>query len=257
MNQAQIFLNKKFDSIKAKNPHFSMRAFADKAGVNSGAMSGILKGKRIVGKNLALKIAKNLNLNDSEFRDFTNEYFVESKQERDMKTSYEHARIEMDSYRIISQWQHLAIMNLINCIDFVNDSSWIAKRLGLSENVVKESLQRLLELGMLIENEEGKLERSQKRLKTSDNVRNECLQQAHRDSFRLAQEAMEKVDVDRRDITAVTMAIDPELMPHAKKRIREFLVELSEELESGELTEVYKMGIQLYPLTKLEKSSNQ
>jgi hypothetical protein len=47
----------------------------------------------------------------------------------------------------------------------------------------------------------------------------------------------------------MTMAIDPSKLPHARKRILEFMEALSDELELGDRTQVYQLGIQLFPLT--------
>jgi hypothetical protein len=48
----------------------------------------------------------------------------------------------------------------------------------------------------------------------------------------------------------MTMAIDPKKLPQAKERIRDFRRGLSEFLESGNRSEVYRINIQLMPVTK-------
>ena len=59
--------------------------------------------------------------------------------------------------------------------------------------------------------------------------------------------------MELRDFTSMTMAIDPEKLTEAKKKIREFRRGLSEFLEAGKKEEVYRLNIQLVPVTKRGK----
>lgn len=249
MNQSQIFLNKKYDEMRANNPHFSQRAFAMKAGLSSGAMSSILNGKRDLSKKIASKISQRLGLDNCEFDEFMSPFFKEDESER--VVNFDHARLEMEQYRIISQWQHLALLNLLNCHDYRASYEWMAQRLGISESLVKDSMERLLEVGLL-KKVNNSFKRTSVKLKTPDNIASRSLKAAHKQTLDLASKSLEEVDIDKRDFTAMTMAIDPSKMKYAKKRIREFLVGLSDELESGDQSEVYKMAVQLFPLTQVE-----
>jgi hypothetical protein len=53
-----------------------------------------------------------------------------------------------------------------------------------------------------------------------------------------------------RDFTTVTMAIDKRKLSTAKELIRKFEDELSDLLESGHRTDVYRLSVQLFPFTK-------
>jgi UV DNA damage repair endonuclease len=48
------------------------------------------------------------------------------------------------------------------------------------------------------------------------------------------------------------MAIDPKKLSVAKELIRKFQDDLSDLLESGNQTEVYRLSTHLFPLSKLE-----
>ena len=62
-------------------------------------------------------------------------------------------------------------------------------------------------------------------------------------------DALFAVPVESRDITSMTMAIDKNKIPEAKRKIKQFRRNLCQFLESGEKNEVYNLNVQLIPLT--------
>jgi uncharacterized protein (TIGR02147 family) len=79
------------------------------------------------------------------------------------------------------------------------------------------------------------------------------LKRSHRESILQAAEALDSIPTAERDITSMTMAIDPRKLPLAKTLIREFRFRLAELLETGNRTEVYNLNVQLVPVTKKER----
>lgn len=63
-------------------------------------------------------------------------------------------------------------------------------------------------------------------------------------------EALENQTIEERDITNITMSIDPTRLPEAKKMIRDFRRKLCAFLEQGERTEVYMFSPALINITK-------
>ena len=64
--------------------------------------------------------------------------------------------------------------------------------------------------------------------------------------------SLEEDPIEERSITSMTMAIDPEKLPAAKKMIREFNQTLCQFLENGKRKRVYNLGVALYPIQKKE-----
>jgi hypothetical protein len=60
--------------------------------------------------------------------------------------------------------------------------------------------------------------------------------------------ALENLPISIRNHSARTVAIDPEKIPEAKKRIEAFMIELCDELASGSKKQVYELAVQLFPL---------
>ena len=95
------------------------------------------------------------------------------------------------------------------------------------------------------------------KLRTSDNIASLALQQAHAHTLDKAKESIFQIPIHQRDLSAMTMAIDPENLPAAREFTRQYLLNLAELLEQGSRTEVYKVSVQLFPLTELKRNPAQ
>ena len=161
--------------------------------------------------------------------------------------------LSADQFTIIEKWHHFALLSLIETKDFKANTAWMAKRINISENEVKLALDRLQRLGLLECNaRKTKISLTGGPLITSDNISNQAVKRSHYEDLKFAEGVLDNVNVEARDFTAVTIAIDSKKIPKAKKMIREFQDRLSQYLESGEKDEVYKMTFYLYPLTDVE-----
>lgn len=246
MNQQAIIqiLVKRYEEKRQKRATYSYHSYAKHLGVSSGALSSILGGQRKITKKMAQRFATSLGLEEAELKAF----FDESQASAN---DLEYIKVQMDQFKSISEWQHFAILSLIQTVNFTNDVEWIARRLGIGPQKVENSIQRLVDLGMLI-NENGHLKRAAARYTTSDNIASASLKQAHRSNLELATNALDEVSLELRDFMAMTSAVDPTKIADVKKLIREFRDKVSVLLDEGERTEVYKLCIQFFPLTKQE-----
>ena len=64
-------------------------------------------------------------------------------------------RIGLDAFQVISDWYHLAIVELANTPDFRGEPYGIARSLGISVVEARAALERLLRLGMLARSDSG------------------------------------------------------------------------------------------------------
>jgi uncharacterized protein (TIGR02147 family) len=246
--------------LQSKNPSYSLRSYAGKVGVHVGALSSIINGKRNVSRELAERIARKL-LIDPQIRTELLSLFPEKKKKKmsedqdQMGSRY--LEIEASQFKMISEWEHYAVLSLMNCKDFVDSPSWISQRLGISETRALDVLKRLLDLQLIKRNSEDKLVRVRTSIRSSDDTVNLSLRKSHEVTLDLAKESLNRDSVHERDFTYVTMAIDPRNMSEAKEMIRKFQDDLSDLLESGSRTEVYRFSTQLFPLTKLNTKKDK
>lgn len=158
----------------------------------------------------------------------------------------------MDQYRVISDWRAFAILNLTQTTDFKDDAKWISDRLGISLDAVKETVA-LLERLEMISKENGTFKRTKSRYKTTEDIVNLSLQKSHQQTLELAKVALESNPVEIRDFTWLTFPMDTKKLKLAKTLIRKFqdeFLELMEEKCSAD--EVYRLAIQMFPLTKVK-----
>jgi uncharacterized protein (TIGR02147 family) len=228
-------------NAKAKNPHFSMRAFAKKIGVPQSAVSEILSGKRHVTHKMATKIMSGLSVSPNRMQ----EILEDSGNERGFKS------LDMAVYDVISDWYYFAILSLMETKGFHSSPIWIAQRLKLPLKTVHDALKKLLALDLIaIDPKTKKISLTNEQFEAVSPVATAALKKANKQNLELAFEKLENTRFDERDFTAITLCFDPERMEEAKKLIREFRRKFCKIMESREKKEVYKMCVQLFPLSE-------
>jgi uncharacterized protein (TIGR02147 family) len=243
-------LREEYAYRRKKNPRYSLRAFSRYLGIPSGPLSEILGEKRPLTKRMGQKFSQKLGLSPTELRTFLDEIAKKSKHwssEMERVNEVQYHQLDEDKFELVSSWHHYAIRSLITTRDFKNSPTWIARRLGITKSEVKEALERMCRLG-LVEKRQGELVASGG-LTTTQDVPSAALRAFHESALELGAVALHKVPVDKRDITSITIAIDPSKLSRAKKIIRGFRRKLTEVLEEGNPTEVYQLNVQLIPLT--------
>lgn len=253
----QAVLHAKLAEHQARNPAYSQSAFARKLGMTAGALSLILSGRRGVSEALTRKICDALMLDPLErsqvlggFHDRRRATQVGSAASGEMGPGY--LQLTADQFHVASDWYYFGILSLTETEAFRNDPAWIAQRLAITPQDAQVALDRLKRLGMLIEDQYGRLKRGAAHYRTSDDVASVSARKAHFQNLDLARQSLERDPVDKRDFTCLTLPLDPRHLGRAKELIRKFQVELDAELEAlnqGHATEVYRLGMHFYPLS--------
>lgn len=251
----QIKLRNQLFDYQKKNPAFSLRSFAKKLQVSPSSLSEILNGKRNISKKLAIRILSRLG-SDPKDQNKIIQLFEYSKisSQTDQPKTKKYLELSSDQFQTLSQWQHFAILALTETKGFIADPSWISGRLGLSLGEVEQALDRLHRLGLIEWNRTKKLLKvTNGPLTTSDDISDLAVRQSHFEDLKMAAQKLDDIEVDDRDFTSITVAIDKSKMKEAKTMIREFQDKLSAFLETGKQTEVYKICFHLFPLTQITK----
>jgi uncharacterized protein (TIGR02147 family) len=226
--------------LKTKNSSYSLRAFARKIGVSPSLLSQFLAGKKKISTKLAEKIADRLML------DPTTRAEVITKQ----TIAPRWVHLGLDEFRLISEWQHFAILSLAETKDFKSSTKWIAARLGIAPTLVQKSVDCLVRMGFLTRSTKGRLIATGEQYHSSDGVPNVAGRRALAEDLDIARRSLEEDSIERRDFTSLTIAIDERRIPEAKRLIREFRERFSDAMDTPHKNEVYKLCIQFMPLTK-------
>lgn len=163
--------------------------------------------------------------------------------------------LQLDAFESIAHWYHLAVFELSGLATFCGDPEWIVERLGnaISVDLARESLDRLLRLGLLRKANDGRIERAVRAFTTINNVPSSAIRTFHSQMLDRAREAMEVVPVDKRCFFGHTMPIEQSKLAQAQELIIEFRARFDKLMESKEADSVYHLAIQLIPLTRVQE----
>lgn len=250
-------LRRSFEERREKNPRLSMRAFARQLGIDHGVLSQILAGKRIPSKGNCKSFSDRF-----QFNAMTLDAFMQSVEEarRELKLrkassgsnkaakGFVTVELSPEQLAEISHWYHSAIMELTLVEGFDSRSEWIADKLKIPEKVTRKAVNSLLQCGLLT-NDRGKLKKIESLLVSKDRDRTlPHLQSRQSQALEKSRQALYSVPIDKRSHSSLTMAVDPERIPEAKKMIEEFSRSLFRFLNSGRRTHVYELSVGLFPV---------
>lgn len=229
------------------NPSYSMRAFAAQLDLDPSTLSKMLKGKRPIGEKLSLQLAQKLGLSAAAAAKLLRKDADEST-----GTDTNYRMLALDQFAVISDWYHFAILELLMIKGFKPNRKSIAKALNLKTIEVDAAVERLIRVGLLKIDSDGKWMDLSSGFTT--NITSEMSTAAHK---KLQEQLLTKaiqaqiIQREKRDHSAMTMAIDTSRIPEAKERIRKFRRSLTKFLTEGaEKDSVFSLNIALFPLTQ-------
>lgn len=241
-----------------ENPSYSATAFSRRLGVSQAYLSLLLNGFRPLTESAAKKIKTGLKLADDEHEylqllvkkeEMQGGPFQEAfkRELKKFKADQGIDNLSLESFRFMSDWEHSAVLECLR-IEHCDSTSTIAAKLELEVKVVQDCLKTLKKLGFV------KIERKKWRridrgfLMTRHDFKDEALRKFHKQILQKASHALDLQSVEERNISGMTMAIDPRKIPEAKERIRKFTLELAEFLEAGHRESIYQLSINLFEL---------
>ena len=241
-------LSREFDRRRYRNPMYSLRAFSRDLGIGSTSLSDLLACKRKLSRKNLQKIAKKLALSPKE----ESALLLEGKgTKKPTIAEIETIQLAEDTFRLISEWHYMAILNLTKIKNNKADSKWIANRLGITESDTESALERLQRM-KVIEIKDHQLVRTSLPLSTTRDIPSSAIKKYHHETLDLAHDALDKIDIKLREFSTITMAIDLNQLEKAKNILMSTKRKIAELLETGNPTEIYTLSFQLFPLTKID-----
>lgn len=252
-SEIRKLLTAEFAHLQVRNPAYSLRSFARKLELSPSALSEILRGKRPLTVKSARRILERLCIAPPK----TENILASFSSGRRNVAANEFRQLNMDYFHVVSDWYYFAILSLAETKDFRDDPDWIARRLAITGAQARTALERLERMEMLARGGDGILRPTGVQYATSSDIADLSIRKQHRQNLELAHRSLDRDPVDGRDFSSMSMAIDPALIPEAKNRIKEFRRELCAFLESGEKKEVYRICIQLFPLSRTQLNQGE
>jgi transcriptional regulator with XRE-family HTH domain len=238
-HKLQKILVKTLAEHQGRNPQYSLRAFARRLKVSPASLSEILRGQRKVSERKFHFLLEQLDLSPSEMKTVLGDALEIAKRNE----------IPADHYHLLADWYYFAILSLAETSGFKGSVEDIVERLGLSQTLAQAAVERLQRLGLMIERK-GKWISTGSHISSPDDVKSLALRKSHHQNLELAKRALEEQEVHERDFTSLTLAMDGKRLPEIKQRIRKFLMQLNQEFETQNKTDVYKVNFQAFSLTR-------
>lgn len=260
----RVYLRDYYEFKKKTTSAFSLRFFAEKAGLSSHAhLKLAIDGKRNITKNTATKLIHGLGLENQRAAYFESlVFFNQAQTDEDKKIYYAQLvkasprsklhKMDKAQLRIFKEWHHSAILEMVGLKDFRPIPDQISKRLrGLvTPSQVTESLNLLLELGLLVKTANG-YRQSNPLITTDDEVQDMMVKLYHFQMLKLSSSMLSDLPGNERDVSALTFGIKRSDFVNLKKHLQLMRKELLDfSAKAGEAEDVVQINIQLFPLTR-------
>lgn len=229
-------LQAEFSRRLRSNERYSLRSFAAFLEIDPSSLSRILAGKKQVSHTKIDALCKKIGCMSPTQK--TNDEVFDS--------------VELDTFTVISDWYHFAILDLVLLKTFQSSPQWIARKLGIEPFEALGAVERLKRLGLLqIQN--GKLVKAKSFYTNySEGMTSAAHKEYQRQIIKMSLNAVDNCPQELKDITSITIAADSKKLELAKEKIKNFRRELCNFLEDGEKDSVFHLALQLYPVTQIE-----
>jgi len=265
-NKASDFLRDAWDEKQRLSPQLSLRSWAKHLGLESHApLHLMISGKRNIPKKYVPTFANYFDLTAKESLYF--ETLVDLERSKDIekkefylqrlrKLSPRHdvKMVEIEQFRFLRDPLHTLLLEMVDLHSFSGDPKKISHALHpkVSATQIAAALDRLVSIGLLIENKRGHFVKTNKHITTIPDLKDRAVQEYHQNVSRLAADLIVEQDVLEREFNSYSLNIKASSLPKAKKLLREFARKFITEVEASpnEGEQTYQLNLQLFALTK-------
>ncbi len=252
-------LNSEYLTRQGKNSAYSLRCFARDLGISQSFLSQILNRKRNLSLEKALTLMENLRFDSRQQKLFLSLVEIELVHNSNRKASLladlqnlfekrtDFKYLTEDIFRAVSEWHYFAILEATSLSNFKSDPKWISKKLNLPLNQTRTAISRLLQMGLLKTDEQNNLIKVDKNY-IFENVPSLAIRMHHESTLKLAQIALRKQEMSKREFHTACFSINPRDLKEIKSRIQQFQKELMTEFQDNRPTAVYKIATQFFRL---------
>lgn len=242
----RVYLQQELVGRCRANSSYSLRGFARDLKIDNSVLSKILNGKRRLGSKLACRLISCLEVSPKVMKKFlTNE----------SKNREGYDQLAVDTFAIISDWHHYAILELLRLDHYRSEPGWMAKALGMTTAECRDAVERLIRVGLVERWDDGELTdiSGGKSTNISSDMKHGALRKMQKQLLEKSIECIDQVEYEKRNNTSMTMAIDTEKLPEAIEEISKFRRKMGSLLSRGtRRDQVYNLSVALCPLSNIE-----
>jgi uncharacterized protein (TIGR02147 family) len=237
------------------NPRYSLRAFARSLSMEPSYLSKVIRGERAPTASVILRAGTRLGIDPIRLRDWieaTTDRAAQELQRRRESMDKAYVSLTDDQLAGISEWYYYAIPELFDLEGFECTPERVAGLLGLRADVARDAIERMIRLGMLARDAQGRITEP-KRSYTMSVVHpgtGPALRKFQRQILEKAIDALEEVPFEERSQSSVTLAVDSERLDAARELIQDFRRKFAHLMKaSREKDRVYHLNVSFYPVT--------
>lgn len=238
---------------KKKSSSYSMRAFARDLDINQATLSRVMNGQRSLPLRFVKTVADKITLSAQDRTLFFESIYRKSTSLDLIKISDEEDddrfMLDDDYISIVAEWEYYGILTLFDIPTFSGSINEIKKYYDLPDARIAFVMQKLLAGNFIKETEKGFERTYEGSPRTTEDIKSIALQKTHLETLEIAKEKLFNIDVELRDFSHVTFAVDIEKITEIKNIIREFRQKLLALAKDGQKDEIYRVAIQLFPLS--------
>lgn len=240
------FLRNRFETLKQKNPRFSLRAFAGKIELDPSSLSKVFAGKKALAPETRLNCLKKAGASKKE---------IDAILKTGVNQPLSHQIIPEDVFEVLGNWRYFAVLEFLRLDN--NEKTVFAllkKKLDLDLKEAKDILETLTRIGF-IKLEAGAYEilKPNNSWSTAGGDTSLLRRNMQKDILERSIVALENVPMDKREHGSLLVAIDKNRVPEFKEHLRRIRLELSDYFQSSPTSnEVYQFQMSFYPVTKLD-----
>ena len=246
MQSSPASVLKEVYALRSARRPYSLRAFARDLGLSHTYVSLVLNNKKRLPVATLRALGDKLGLETTQVSELEK---LENRASSKKKTKT-FSQFELDKFRLMCRWYYIAILEMTQLKGFVSSTKNIAEYLDIEVDEVAEALSAMKRLGVL-KASGGKWSCVEEKRAIIAPSSTEAIRAYHRQMILLAQDELGKTEghfFKQRDITGMTMPINPKRISGAKRKIARFRRSLEAYLTQGDCTEVYQFNIQLFTL---------
>lgn len=256
------YLKKELQARTQRRPLYSQRAFARDIGLSPSSVSDYFKGRMRLSTGRISQISKSINLTAEQKQhwiDLVESKFSKSPELKKVSQLRVKARIQaqshsisVDHFKVISEWFHLAFLELIDMdAKKYSDMKVAAAALGIPLKTLKVGVKRLQEMEFLKLSAEGfySVDAS---TQLGDLIPSEAVRQYHSQILKKATQALETQDMSRRFNSSTIVALPKyevdKIMEDLKSLAIRFLDPYLMQAQTTEMDSLYCLSIQFFDL---------
>lgn len=258
------YLNDFFNNQKNKDPKFSYRRFAQKAGYNSsGLLKEVIKGRLNILNPVIMKFVRGIGLGKREAAFFENlVYFNQAGTNFERNAffgrmmhflSAEAYRVHKSQLEYYSKWYYAAIRELLSVIDFKDDYKTLGRLLipHITQAQAQLAIKKLIKFGFIKKNKDGFYKSVSPSITNGPEVSALHIHNFQRAMIDLGKDALDNIPKTERNVSTLTFSANHKSLEEIRQAADAFRTRVKGIIESHQGEDrVCQLNIQLFPLSR-------